>query len=112
MMSVMKQASARRAEKALKEILDKADDNANGRVSGDIVLLLFLFRCCNSVSFYFFLLVKTSLIVGSAHQTIALFSENYLFARKAIKLKQLMFHCKVRLKDFVDILEANDVKVN
>ena len=28
----MKQASARRAEKALKEILDKADDNANGRV--------------------------------------------------------------------------------
>ena len=40
MMSVMKQASARRAEKALKEILDKADDNANGRVSGDIVLLL------------------------------------------------------------------------
>ena len=32
MMSVMKAASARRAEKALKEILDKADDNANGRV--------------------------------------------------------------------------------
>ena len=32
MMSVMKQASARRAEKALREILDKADDNANGRV--------------------------------------------------------------------------------
>ena len=28
----MKQASARRAEKAFKEILDKADDNANGRV--------------------------------------------------------------------------------
>ena len=28
----MKAASARRAEKALKEILDKADDNANGRV--------------------------------------------------------------------------------
>ena len=32
MMSVMKQASARRAEKALKEILDKADDDSNGRV--------------------------------------------------------------------------------
>ena len=53
MMSVMKQASARRAEKALKEILDKADDNANGRVSDSIVLLLFLFRCCNSVSSFF-----------------------------------------------------------
>jgi len=32
MMSVMKAASSRRAEKALKEILDKADDDANGRV--------------------------------------------------------------------------------
>jgi Ca2+-binding EF-hand superfamily protein len=32
MMSVMKAASARRAEKALREILDKADDDANGRV--------------------------------------------------------------------------------
>jgi hypothetical protein len=32
MMSVMKANSARRAEKALGEILDKADDNANGRV--------------------------------------------------------------------------------
>lgn len=31
-MSVMKANSARRAEKALREILDKADDNANGRV--------------------------------------------------------------------------------
>jgi len=31
-MSVMKAASSRRAEKALKEILDKADDDANGRV--------------------------------------------------------------------------------
>ena len=29
-----------------------------------------------------------------------------------MKLRKLMFHCKVRLKDFVDILEANDVKVN
>ena len=48
MMSMLKQASARRAEKALKEILDKADDDSNGRV---------------------------------------------------------------RLKDFMDILEANDVKV-
>ena len=86
----MKQASARRAEKALKEILDKADDNANGRVSGDIVLLLFLFRRSNSDS-DFLLLVKTN---------------------KPIKLRKLMFHCKVRLKDFVDILEANDVKVN
>ena len=57
MMSVMKQASARRAEKALKEILDKADDNANGRVSGDIVLLLFLFRCCHS-DFSFFCWLK------------------------------------------------------
>ena len=28
----MKAASARRAEKALKEILDRADDDANGRV--------------------------------------------------------------------------------
>ena len=32
MMSMLKQASARRAEKALKEILDKADDDSNGRV--------------------------------------------------------------------------------
>ena len=31
-MSVLKNASARRAEKALREILDKADDDANGRV--------------------------------------------------------------------------------
>ena len=64
MMSVMKQASARRAEKALKEILDKADDNANGRVSDSIVLLLFLFRCCNSVSS--FLLVKTKAFLWEA----------------------------------------------
>ena len=39
MMSVMKQASARRAEKALREILDKADDNANGRVGVIIITL-------------------------------------------------------------------------
>ena len=32
MMTVLKAASARRAEKALREILDKADDDANGRV--------------------------------------------------------------------------------
>ena len=38
-MSVMKQASARRAEKALREILDKADDNANGRVGVIIITL-------------------------------------------------------------------------
>ena len=31
-MSMMKQNNARKAEKALKEILDKADGNANGRV--------------------------------------------------------------------------------
>ena len=31
-MVVMKQNNARKAEKALKEILDKADGNANGRV--------------------------------------------------------------------------------
>ena len=31
-MSMMKQNNARKAEKALKEILDKADSNANGRV--------------------------------------------------------------------------------
>ena len=31
-MVVMKQKNARKAEKALKEILDKADGNANGRV--------------------------------------------------------------------------------
>ena len=31
-MSMMKQNNARKAEKAFKEILDKADDNANGRV--------------------------------------------------------------------------------
>ena len=29
---MMKQNNARKAEKALKEILDKADSNANGRV--------------------------------------------------------------------------------
>ena len=57
MMSVMKQASARRAEKALKEILDKADDNANGRVSGDIVLLLFFSVVV--ILIFLFLLIKT-----------------------------------------------------
>ena len=31
-MGMFKQHNARRAEKALKEILDKADSNANGRV--------------------------------------------------------------------------------
>ena len=31
-MSMMKKSNARKAEKALKEILDKADGNANGRV--------------------------------------------------------------------------------
>ena len=42
MMSVMKQASARRAEKALKEILDKADDNANGRVGAVVMVIVMM----------------------------------------------------------------------
>ena len=58
MMSVMKQASARRAEKALKEILDKADDNANGRVSGDIVLLFFFCSVVLILIFLFFCWLK------------------------------------------------------
>ena len=32
MMTMMKERTARRAERALKEILDKADSNTNGRV--------------------------------------------------------------------------------
>ena len=38
----MKQASARRAEKALKEILDKADDNANGRVGAVVMVIVMM----------------------------------------------------------------------
>ena len=64
MMSVMKQASARRAEKALKEILDKADDNANGRVSGDIVLLFFYSVVV--ILIFLFLLVKTKALLWEA----------------------------------------------
>ena len=66
---MLNQASARRAEKALQEILHKTDRNSNGKVSR---------------------------------------SSNIL---QIIDVWFLLFWFKVKLKDYLEILDANDIKV-
>ena len=66
---MLNQASARRAEKALQEILHKTDRNSNGKVS---------------------------------------WSNNIL---QIIDVWFLLFWFKVKLKDYLEILDANDIKV-
>ena len=92
MMMTTKQASARRAEKALQEILHKADHDSNGRVrfSPQLetvlptkIFLTFLTNRSRTMSIYVPL--------------------------KALKEEQ--FSCQVKLKDYLEILDVNDIKV-
>ena len=66
---MLNQASARRAEKALQEILHKTDRNSNGKVSRSSIIL------------------------------------------QIIDVWFLLFWFKVKLKDYLEILDANDIKV-
>ena len=66
---MLNQASARRAEKALQEILHKTDRNSNGKVSRSSIIL------------------------------------------QIIDVWFLLFWFKVKLKDYLEILDVNDIKV-
>ena len=91
-MVMMKQASARRAEKALQEILHKADHDSNGRVR-------FSSQLENVLPTKIFLTFLTN-----RSRTMSIY-----VPLKALKEEQ--FSCQVKLKDYLEILDVNDIKV-